>query len=86
MNIKYEKLTPYPNKDNKLTFLTGTKTLEPVKYYIRSRKIPYWWIFTTTEYYIETEFCTLNGLKSTEECMEKLTRMGIGIRDISLDV
>lgn len=86
MNMTYEKLEPWSNKDNKLTILTGEKKLEPIKYHIVAKSVSYWWFFTKTEYSIESGLVTLDGFKSIEECMETLTKLRVGFRDIVLDV
>jgi hypothetical protein len=75
-----------PDGTYTLRWMTGTKKIEPVKYFIRVRKEPYWWWFSKKQYYIETDFCTLGPFDSIEACMENLTLGGIGIRDVEIDV
>lgn len=70
----------------KLEWLTGTKKLEPIRYFIRSRQVPLLYFFSKIEYYVETDFMVLGPFKSVEACFENLTLGGIGVRDIEIDV
>jgi hypothetical protein len=62
-----------------VSYMTGVKKIEPVKYYVVAKTIKYKWLFwwyEKTEWYIDTEFATLSGFETKEDACMAVLQMG----------
>lgn len=50
-----------------ISYLTGVKKLEPVKYWIRENRQKRWWRFDKVDYDFCTEFASLGGFETPDE-------------------